>query len=171
MRDMRWQFDPAGPPIVHIRAFSRDGDTDRMNELRTTGTMVRFSSRARRRRPRSRIRRRPAAGVPGVAGARRDLSHGSRRPCRVRAVAARLSAARDACDRPNRKDCKPMASPGDWKIPASVQPKPGDYAYDLDRALSAVVALSTRVPPEAFTAETLGTERAGNGVVIREDGL
>ncbi|WP_336488927.1 S1C family serine protease [Methylobacterium nigriterrae] len=64
-----------------------------------------------------------------------------------------------------------MASPGDWKIPASVQPKPGDYAYDLDRALSAVVALSTRVPPEAFTADTLGTERAGNGVVIREDGL
>ncbi|KAB1074264.1 S1C family serine protease [Methylobacterium planeticum] len=64
-----------------------------------------------------------------------------------------------------------MASHGDWKIPASVQPKPGDYAYDLDRALSAVVALSTRVPPEAFTAETLGTERAGNGVVIRADGL
>lgn len=64
-----------------------------------------------------------------------------------------------------------MASPGDWKIPASVQPKTGGYAYDLDRALSAVVALSTRVPPEAFTAETLGTERAGNGVVIGADGL
>ncbi|MEA1833530.1 S1C family serine protease [Methylobacterium durans] len=64
-----------------------------------------------------------------------------------------------------------MAAHGDWKIPASVQPKPGDYGYDLDRALSAVVSLSTRVPPEAFTAETLGTERAGNGVLIREDGL
>ena len=64
-----------------------------------------------------------------------------------------------------------MAAQGDWKIPPGVQPKPGDYAYDLDRALKAVVSLSTRVPPEAFTAETLGTERAGNGVVIREDGL
>ncbi|MGU3539622.1 S1C family serine protease [Methylobacterium sp. A54F] len=64
-----------------------------------------------------------------------------------------------------------MASQGDWKIPAAVQPKPGEHGYDLDRALSAVVALSTRVPAEAFTAETLGTERAGNGVVIREDGL
>ncbi|MDR7038418.1 S1-C subfamily serine protease [Methylobacterium sp. BE186] len=52
-----------------------------------------------------------------------------------------------------------------------MQPKPADYGYDLDRALSAVVALSTRVPAEAFTAETLGTERAGNGVLIREDGL
>lgn len=64
-----------------------------------------------------------------------------------------------------------MASQGDWKIPAAVQPKAADYAYDLDRALTAIVSLSTRVPPEAFTAETLGTERAGNGVVIGEDGL
>ncbi|MFD0935146.1 trypsin-like peptidase domain-containing protein, partial [Methylobacterium trifolii] len=64
-----------------------------------------------------------------------------------------------------------MASQGEWKIPASVQPKPGDYGYDLERALSAVVSLSARVPEGAFTAETLGTERAGNGVVIREDGL
>jgi S1-C subfamily serine protease len=64
-----------------------------------------------------------------------------------------------------------MASQGDWKIPAAAQPKPGDYGYDLERALTAIVSLSTRVPPEAFTAETLGTERAGNGVVIGADGL
>ncbi len=64
-----------------------------------------------------------------------------------------------------------MASPGDWKIPSAVQPKAADYTFDLDRALTAIVSLSTRVPPEAFTAETLGTERAGNGVVIGEDGL
>ena len=64
-----------------------------------------------------------------------------------------------------------MAVHGEFRIPSAAQPKPGDYAYDLDRALSAVVALSSRVPTEAFTAETLGTERAGNGVVIGEDGL
>ncbi|KQP48813.1 signal protein PDZ [Methylobacterium sp. Leaf399] len=64
-----------------------------------------------------------------------------------------------------------MATQGDWKIPAAVQPKAADYGYDLERALTAVVSLSTRVPPEAFSAETLGTERAGNGVVIGEDGL
>lgn len=57
------------------------------------------------------------------------------------------------------------------RISASVQPKPADYAYDLDRALASVVSLSSRVPSDAFTAETLGTERAGNGVVIGEDGL
>jgi S1-C subfamily serine protease len=52
-----------------------------------------------------------------------------------------------------------------------VQPKPHDYTYDLDRALSSVVGLTTQVPADAFTAEILGTERAGNGVLIREDGL
>ena len=64
-----------------------------------------------------------------------------------------------------------MAVHSDTKIPAAAQPKPGDYAYDLERALTAIVGLSSRVPNEAFTAETLGTERAGHGVVIDEDGL
>ena len=64
-----------------------------------------------------------------------------------------------------------MASPEDWTLPANLQPKPGDYAYDLDRALSSVVGLSAQAPPDAFTAEVLGTERAGNGVLIRDDGL
>jgi S1-C subfamily serine protease len=59
----------------------------------------------------------------------------------------------------------------DWKIPAALQPKPQDYAYDLDRALSSVVGLSSQVPADAFTAEILGTERAGHGVLIRGDGL
>lgn len=64
-----------------------------------------------------------------------------------------------------------MSSPTDWKVPASVQPKPEDYGYDLDAALGAVVGVKAIVPRDAFTAETLGTERAGNGVLIRSDGL
>ncbi len=64
-----------------------------------------------------------------------------------------------------------MASVSDWKVPSSVQPKPEDYAYDLDLALAAMVALRANVPADAFTAETLGTERAGNGVFIRGNGL
>ncbi|MBX6425093.1 MAG: serine protease [Variibacter sp.] len=63
-----------------------------------------------------------------------------------------------------------MASLSDWKVPDAVQPKPESYEYDLDRALSAVVGLRSIVPTDAFTAETLGTERAGNGVLIG-DGL
>ena len=64
-----------------------------------------------------------------------------------------------------------MPSVSDWKIPASAQPKPEDYGYDLERALAAMVALHSIVPADAFTAETLGTERAGNGVLIRGNGL
>jgi S1-C subfamily serine protease len=64
-----------------------------------------------------------------------------------------------------------MASLEDWKLPAALQPKPADYAYDLERCLSSVVGLTSRVPPDAFTAEILGTQRAGNGVLIRDEGL
>ena len=64
-----------------------------------------------------------------------------------------------------------MPSVSNWKVPSSVQPKPEDYGYDLERALSCVVGLHAIVPSDAFTAETLGTERAGNGVVIGDDGL
>ncbi len=52
-----------------------------------------------------------------------------------------------------------------------MQPKPQDYSFDLDAALAAVVGLKVTVSSDAFTAETLGTERAGNGVIIRKDGL
>jgi S1-C subfamily serine protease len=59
----------------------------------------------------------------------------------------------------------------DWEIPAEVQPKPGDFEFDLDTALGAVLGLRATVPEDAFTASTLGTERAGSGVLIRKDGL
>ncbi len=64
-----------------------------------------------------------------------------------------------------------MAVHGDDRIPSAAQPKPGDYTFDLNRVLTAMVSLSSRAPAEAFTAQTLGTERVGNGVVIGEDGL
>jgi S1-C subfamily serine protease len=59
----------------------------------------------------------------------------------------------------------------DWKIPRTAQPRSEEFAFDLDRALGAVMALSSTVPSDAFTAETLGTERAGNAVAIGERGL
>ena len=64
-----------------------------------------------------------------------------------------------------------MTSLEDWTLPAALQPKPGDYAYDLDRALLSVVGVGARVPADAFTAEILGTERAGNGVLIGDEGV
>ena len=59
----------------------------------------------------------------------------------------------------------------DWEIPTNLQPNPEDYAFDLERTLRSVVGLRANVPSDAYTAGTLGTERVGNGVVIREDGL
>ncbi len=63
-----------------------------------------------------------------------------------------------------------MPSLTEWKVPPVNQPRPGDYSFDLDRALAAVVGLHSIIPADAFTADTLGTERAGNGVLI-DDGL
>jgi S1-C subfamily serine protease len=69
------------------------------------------------------------------------------------------------------KEVLAMSSVSDWKVPASVQPKPQDYDYDLDGALTSVVGLRSVVPNDAFTAQTLGTERAGHGVIIGSNGL
>ena len=63
-----------------------------------------------------------------------------------------------------------MASLIEWKVPPSAQPRAEDYSYDLERALSSVVGLHSIIPGDAFTADTLGIERAGNGVLIG-DGL
>jgi S1-C subfamily serine protease len=64
-----------------------------------------------------------------------------------------------------------MPSVHDVKVPPEDQPNPAEYAFDLDAAMSAVVGLRAVVPEDAFTAQTLGTERAGNGVLIRNSGL
>src|SRR4051794_6637218 len=63
-----------------------------------------------------------------------------------------------------------MPSLTEWKVPPANQPRQGDYAFDLDHALASVVGLHSIIPSDAFSAETLGTERAGNGVLI-DDGL
>ena len=64
-----------------------------------------------------------------------------------------------------------MAEQKDWEFPAEMRPRPEDWRFDLDAALDAMVLVRTEIPEDAFTAPLLGTERAGNGVVIRDDGL
>ncbi len=62
-------------------------------------------------------------------------------------------------------------SESDWAFPSELRPRPEDWDFDLERALGALVLLRVEVPEDAFTAQILGTERLGNGVVIGEDGL
>ena len=64
-----------------------------------------------------------------------------------------------------------MPTVSEWKVPQAAQPKPGEYGYDLDTALASVVGIKSTVPDDAFTADILGTERAGNGAVINNRGL
>ena len=65
-----------------------------------------------------------------------------------------------------------MSSPFQgYEVEARLRPTADGHAFDLDSALSAVVALEARVPADAFTAGILGTERLGNGVVVGPSGL
>lgn len=64
-----------------------------------------------------------------------------------------------------------MSVLGDWKIPSAAQPQAKDYSFDLNAALDSVVALHALAPQDAFTAGVLGTERGGQGVVIRPSGI
>lgn len=64
-----------------------------------------------------------------------------------------------------------MASQDENRIDPALQPKPADVPYDLERTLSSVLALRSRIPDDALTANMLGTERAGHGVLIRDQGV
>ena len=58
-----------------------------------------------------------------------------------------------------------------YEVETAHRPSARGYAFDLDSTLSAVVALEARVPGDAFTANSLGTDRLGNGAVIGPNGL
>jgi S1-C subfamily serine protease len=64
-----------------------------------------------------------------------------------------------------------MAELTHWAFPAELQPTADEVAFDLGRALDALVGLRIEVAEDAFTAGVLGTERTGNGVVIDDSGL
>jgi len=60
-----------------------------------------------------------------------------------------------------------VASLATWRAGYGFAPR----SHEHDALAGAVVKLSIKVPPEARTARTLGTEREGTGVVIDETGL
>jgi S1-C subfamily serine protease len=64
-----------------------------------------------------------------------------------------------------------MADLSNWAFPPDMQPSAEEVRFDLEGALDSIVLLRAEVPEDAFTAGILGTERIGNGVVIRDDGL
>jgi len=63
------------------------------------------------------------------------------------------------------------ASPGAAGQPASDDKITAAQKVDADKLFGAIVKVSTRSIPEARSAETLGNEREGTGVVIGDNGL
>lgn len=65
-----------------------------------------------------------------------------------------------------------MTSPFDgFEVDKQLRPSGQGLAFDLDHVLNSLVVLHARVPEDGFTAQALGTERLGNGVVIGAEGL
>ena len=64
-----------------------------------------------------------------------------------------------------------MSEPSEPELESPVRPNPEDCAFDLNTTLNSVVSLRSQIPEDALTAGVLGTERAGHGVVIGDDGL
>ncbi len=63
-----------------------------------------------------------------------------------------------------------MTDSNEWAFPTALQPQAADLHFDLTRALTSVVKVRSEIPEGAFTAAALGTERIGNGVLIRAAG-
>jgi S1-C subfamily serine protease len=81
---------------------------------------------------------------------------------------------RDRADLPTKRqmpDNGRMTQEDIWAFPEAVQPKGDETQFDLERAYDAVVLIRAEIPEDATSAANLGTERAGYGTVIREDGL
>lgn len=63
-----------------------------------------------------------------------------------------------------------MPDTQDWSFPEALRPDQAALGFDLKPLLDAVLQIRVEVPEDAFTAETLGTERGGNAILI-EPGL
>ena len=59
----------------------------------------------------------------------------------------------------------------DPSLKLAPHPKQDEVEFDLEIGLSSVVRLSSKVPEDAFSSRTLGTERQGNAVLFGNDGI
>ena len=65
-----------------------------------------------------------------------------------------------------------MTSPfAGLEVDKVLRPTAGAFSFDLNSHLTSVVALKATVSDDASTAEALGTNRIGNGIVIGAEGL
>ncbi len=55
----------------------------------------------------------------------------------------------------------------DWQL----HPSPQDLEFDLAERKASMVSLRSQIPADALSAQSLGTDRSGNGVMIESSGL
>ena len=63
-----------------------------------------------------------------------------------------------------------MTDTNNPEVSSVARPRDGDLCFDLSQTLDSVVGIRSSVPESALTASVLGTERAGHGVVISDEG-
>jgi S1-C subfamily serine protease len=63
-----------------------------------------------------------------------------------------------------------MAQTKKWSLPQDLRPDPAQLRFDFEHTARSVVLLRSEVPSDAYTADALGTERLGNGVIIQAEG-
>ena len=64
-----------------------------------------------------------------------------------------------------------MQNTDEWAFPQSLRPNAENLKFNLTRSVNSVVKVRTAISADAFTADILGTERIGSGVLINENGL
>ena len=65
-----------------------------------------------------------------------------------------------------------MTSPfDDYEVEKALRPSARGLPFDLNQALQSLVVLHAHIPDDAYTAQSLQTERLGNGIVIGAKGL
>src|SRR5580658_2358644 len=60
-----------------------------------------------------------------------------------------------------------MAKSEEWELPEPLRPQQSRFGFDLSATYGSVVLVHTEASEDGYTAQFLGTERLGSGVVIR----
>jgi S1-C subfamily serine protease len=59
-----------------------------------------------------------------------------------------------------------MARQEQWALPPEMRPDPKSLGFDFERATRSLLQLRSEVPSDGYTADALGTERLGHGIII-----
>ena len=74
-------------------------------------------------------------------------------------------------ERANGNEYEGDDATGREPVQSELRPRQDKLDFDLAAVCRAVFTLHAKIPSDAFTAETLGVQREGNAILIRDDGV